>query len=444
MRHKLFHTISRSNRKFTKHFDKSYPQMRFFEVEDKTGIIFCLKDKPGILVEALKIFSSHNVNLTHINSKPMKISKPSQKEVEIFVDFDGKLKDENVQNALKELKNMTDSVNLFKIEEVPWFPKSLKDLDLIGRTVLSANEALQSDHPGFNDEVYKKRRQEIVTISNSYYTEDGLNIPNVNYTEEENELWGYMWDQLTHLHKLHACEEFNHSFNEFIRECDFQRNKIPQIKTISAYLKKKTNTIFRPVGGLLTQREFLNGLAFRVFYSTQYIRHKSEPLYTPEPDVIHEFLGHAPLFSNPEFADFSQLIGLASLAASDEDIVKLATLYWFTVEFGLCIQNNKKKIYGAGILSSVGEIEWCMSDKPKFSPFDIFKIANQPYSITKMQDIYFLASSFSEMKKEVMKFADTIKKPFNITYSLEDDTLEVDRKISTRKESVPSLLEKLF
>lgn len=444
IKNKLFPFAINSFKKYSKRLDKSYPQMRFFEVEDKTGLTFSLKDTPGVLADALKIFSKHNVNLTYINSKPSRISKIPHKEIEILVDFDGKVQDQNVQDALRELKQMSESVNLFRVEEVPWFPKTLNDLDMIGRTVLSGGEALYCDHPGFNDATYKKRREEIVNISNSYYMEDGLNIPEVTYTEEENNLWSYIWDSLTSLHQLHACEEFKASFADFQKECDFKRDKIPQMKNVSAYLKKKTNTIFRPVGGLLTQREFLNGLAFRVFHSTQYIRHRSKPLYTPEPDIIHETMGHAPLFANPDFADFSQIIGLASLAASDEDINRLATLYWFTIEFGVCIQNDKKKIYGAGILSSPSEIEWCMSDKPQFLPFDILKIANTPYEITKVQDPYFLAPSFAEMKKQVLKFADSIKKPFNLTFNLQNHTIEIDRSIATRKENLAPTGEKVF
>lgn len=156
----------------------------------------------------------------------------------------------------------------------------------------------------------------------------------------------------------------------------------------------------KPVGGLLTQREFLNGLAFKVFHSTQYIRHHSAPLYTPEPDIIHELMGHAPMFANKDFSDFSQEIGLASLGASELDIKRLGAIYWFTIEFGMCRENGNLKAYGAGILSSVGELEYCVTDKPKFHRFCPHEVAQNhlDFPISSMQPYYFVADSFETAK----------------------------------------------
>lgn len=201
----------------------------------------------------------------------------------------------------------------------------------------------------------------------------------------------------------------------------------------------------RPVAGLLSSRDFLNGLAFRVFFSTQYIRHHSQPLYTPEPDICHELLGHAPMFADRDFADFSQEIGLASLGASDEDVQKLAHCYWYSVEFGLCREDGQNKAYGAGLLSSFGELEYACSPQhpgadgaPEIKDWDPEVAACQPFPITTYQPVYFLASSLGDAKQRMREYCEGLQRPFFALHNAQTNTVHIDRPVR-RTKGAPSV-----
>ncbi|XP_003373850.1 protein henna [Trichinella spiralis] len=378
--------------------------------EDKT-------ERIGELIASLKVFEAHGINIVHIESRP---SRSHAGCYEFLIECNAM--DKQVKSVFKTLQDIAENVTIQTFgpihecnDVVPWFPKKIKDLDLFADRVLTYGSELDADHPNF------------FFTQNSH---SGQPIPRIEYTKEETETWGLIYKELKKLYPTHACREFNHIFPLLEQNCGYSEKSIPQLQDVSDFLKECTGFTVRPVAGLLSSRDFLAGLAFRVFHTTQYIRHSSAPKYTPEPDVCHELLGHVPLFADPNFAQFSQEIGLSSLGAPDEVIQKLATLYWFTVEFGLCEQEGKRKAYGAGLLSSFGELQvpflfkrlstifrsYCLTDEPEVYPFNPEITATTEYPITSYQPKYFLAQSFENAKEQLIKWASAISRPFNIRY----------------------------
>jgi len=391
----------------------------------RTSVMFSITDKVGGLEDYLSIIRKHNINMTRIESRP---SKNTKFDYEFFLDFEAR--DDNVEEIEKMLQEVRDTgVEVRKlsgessnVSEVPWFPRKISDLDHFAK-VLEFGDELSSDHPGFTDEVYRERRKEITRIALTY--RHGQEIPRIDYSPEETATWGKVFKNLKKLFPSHACKQHRYVFPLLEQNCGYSDTNIPQLQDISDFLKECTGFTLRPVMGLLSSRDFLNGLAFRVFHATQYIRHHSRPLYTPEPDVCHELLGHVPLFADPDFADFSQEIGLASLGASDQDIEKLATCYWFTVEYGLCKEGDGVRAFGAGLLSSFGELEYCLTDKPELKPFDPFEACKQKYPITEYQPLYFVAESFQNAQERMRVFADTLSRPFSLRYNPYTQSIDI-------------------
>ncbi|CAI9602460.1 unnamed protein product [Staurois parvus] len=274
-------------------------------------------------------FQEKYVNISHIESRK---SKKGSSEAEIYVEFEcTKKKYQELVHLLKLQPNII-CVNPAErkwredeeLDGVPWFPRKISELDKCSHRVLMYGSELDADHPGFKDNVYRQRRKYFVDVAMNY--KYGQPIPRVEYTEEEIKTWGTVFRELTQLYPTHACREYLKNLPLLTKYCGYREDNVPQLEDVAAFLKERSGFTVRPVAGYLSPRDFLAGLAYRVFHCTQYIRHGSDPLYTPEPDTCHELLGHVPLLADPKFAQFSQEIGLASLGASDEDVQKLATV----------------------------------------------------------------------------------------------------------------------
>jgi phenylalanine-4-hydroxylase len=388
------------------------------QMSDIISVSVGSREKIGALEEVLAVVKQHGFSIVRIQSRPgTSISSAGGADHVFHLDFSSLVDRPKFTKMLADVKKGSSVVFVQSrglSDAAPWFPSKITDLDQFAGKTLAAGAELESDHPGFHDKVYRERRAKIVEIARTY--RHGQTIPKVEYNDQERQTWKTVFTELKKLHGTHACRQLNRVFPLLEKECGYSPDKIPQLEDISRFLKSCTGWTLRPVQGLLSSRDFLNGLAFRVFHSTQYIRHHSRPLYTPEPDICHELLGHVPLFADPEFAAFSQEIGLASLGASEDDVKKLATCYWFTVEFGLTREGDSIRAYGAGLLSSFGELEYCLTAKPEKRPFDPFKCATQEYPITTYQPLYFVTESFHDAMTKLKSFAVTLSRPYHFHY----------------------------
>ncbi|KRZ45465.1 Tryptophan 5-hydroxylase 1 [Trichinella pseudospiralis] len=317
------------------------------------------------------------------------------------------------------------------------FPLRKKDLDVGAKRVHMYGKELDGDHPGFKDSNYRKRRMEIAKIAQEFRYGD--EIPEVEYTQEETSTWRAVYTQLKMLHQNHACKRYLRNFSKLEQQRLFSKEKVPQLQDVSKFLKDCTGFEIYPVEGYLSAKDFLAGLAFRVFHTTQYVRHPSDPFYSPEPDVCHELLGHVPMFADPEFAQLSQEIGLASLGASETDINNLAKIYFFTAEFGVIVEDDQIKAYGAGLLSSAAELKNTMEQKKKFKTFDVNTILQTDCIISDYQNAYFVSLNIQDVIQHVRLFARTIIRSLPVRYNAFIEEVEMLDNVEKLSQAVDNL-----
>lgn len=268
------------------------------------------------------------------------------------------------------------------------------DVDIDHRNALVK---LDPDHPGFRDPEYRARRNQIAQIALSYLP--GEPIPSAPYTDEEHWVWQTIWKALGPAHRQHACAEYL----ECVRRLDFDTDRIPQLGEVSRKVKAISGFRLEPVAGLVEPRVFLETLANGVFLCTQYIRHHSTPLYTPEPDVAHEIIGHAVTLASTKFAEINRLFGEAVKRTKDHrELDRLARVYWFTIEFGVLRENGKVKAYGTGLLSSAGEL--LEMHKAELRPLNLEAASGHNYDPTHYQSVLFCAESYEEMYRSLRDF----------------------------------------
>lgn len=259
---------------------------------------------------------------------------------------------------------------------------------------------LGEDHPGVADPDYRARRNEIAAIALGWSPGDPL--PSVDYSEVEHEVWRTVCREIASKHDRYAIR----AFREAKAALDLPADHVPQLAEVTAGLQRLTGFSYVPAAGIVPLEEFYGSLADGVFHSTQYLRHHGEPLYTPEPDLIHEVVGHGNLLADPQIAAVKRAAGEAARRMQTRaGLQMVADVFWFTIEFGVLHEDGELRAYGAGILSSYGEIEEFRS--MQIRPLDFTAMATIDYDITHYQPVLFAAESHLHMVDVVGGFFDT-------------------------------------
>ena len=253
-----------------------------------------------------------------------------------------------------------------------------------------------ASHPSLTDPDYRRRRDEIAALAAG----PGERPRHIDYLPSEDGTWRDVQAMLSPALELHACA----AVLEGRRRLGLATDRVEQLDELSDRLEELTGFRYEAVAGLVPKEQFFGSLARRRFLSTQYVRHHDHPAYTPEPDVIHEVIGHATALAVPELAELHRLAGEAMLRLERPEARQaLSDVFWFSAEFGVVREDDDWKAYGTGLLSSVGELQW-FGDHAEVRPVDPAAMAAQSYDINHYQPILFGAESLHQVLEVVGGF----------------------------------------
>ena len=256
---------------------------------------------------------------------------------------------------------------------------------------------LNDNHPGAVDPEYRARRNALAALAMEW--QPGTPPPIATYTDAEHEVWRIVCGELHGLHERLACGVYL----EGKQRLGLPESRIPQLVEVNELLSPLTGFRYVPAAGLVPLLEFYGSLADGIFHSTQYVRHHSVPLYTPEPDVLHEVVGHGNCLAHDRFARLYRLAGAAARRVRTTEALEFVSkVFWFSLEFGVLREAGQVRSYGAGLLSSYGEIQ--QVEQADLRRLDVGRMGVQTYDITHYQPILFCADGFAEVEDVVGGF----------------------------------------
>ncbi|MCW2802932.1 MAG: phenylalanine-4-hydroxylase [Propionibacteriaceae bacterium] len=256
---------------------------------------------------------------------------------------------------------------------------------------------LGDNHPGAADPDYRARRNALAALAMDWQPDTPP--PTAPYTAAEHDVWRIVCAELHGLHERLACS----AYLEGKQRLRLPEDRIPQLVEVNEMLRPLTGFQYVPAAGLVPLLEFYGSLADGIFHSTQYVRHHSVPLYTPEPDVLHEVFGHGNCLAHDRFAALYRIAGEAARRVQTPEALEFVSkVFWFSLEFGVLRERGEVRAYGAGLLSSYGEIQQIA--QADLRSLDIPRMGVQTYDITHYQPLLFCADGFGEVEDLVGGF----------------------------------------
>lgn len=214
------------------------------------------------------------------------------------------------------------------------------------------------------------------------------------YGEEQRRVWQALCTRQNDALRDRACRQFYEGLEKI--GLDFQ--SVPRLEDINTRIVPITGWTARAVPGYVDSRYFFQCLRQRIYPTTVGLRSPESMDYLEEPDIFHDVYGHVALMADKTYGELLRKLGdIINITISDQDVLELTRLFWFTIEFGLIREAGETRILGSGLLSSPGEAVHCLSDKVERRPFRLAEVIAQPFRIDMFQDVLFVAESLDQL-----------------------------------------------
>lgn len=220
----------------------------------------------------------------------------------------------------------------------------------------------------------------------------------MEFTEDQHKIWKTLCDrQLPRVREL-ACSEFL----EGLEILDLPLDRIPSLDELNRAITPNTGwKVVRTPVRYSDAVPWYRAFAKKQFMVTNYMRTWDELEFTPEPDMFHDIFGHLPFMTLTRYAELQEMFAPAFQRANDEQRENIKRLAWFSTEFGLIRQKGELKVFGTGLLSSIGEIENAISIKVPRIPFTVENVIRFDKAIYSFNEALFVFDSLEDLKTEL-------------------------------------------